>query len=169
MLIQEQQNNLRVRTVAPGDFSALAKLYTYSVRCNPNGFIQDLSFHESIQSICLNCLKNGGDMLAAKVDGQLVGMGGLRKVSRDRAELCKLHIYPVYQGNGYGKQLTKRLLVRAGELDFHDVELHVTKTQIAAIHLYRQLGFTEIKENIYLTELNGKKYSFDTVYMEIRL
>lgn len=169
MLPQELQSPLRVNPVLPNDFRAIQKLYTCSVRCNPKGFIQDMRYHAPIHSVFSDYCNSGGDMLVAKVGKKVVGMGGLRSISKERAELCKLHVSRDYQGMGYGKYLARRLLSRARELNFKEIELHVTKTQTVAIHLYKKLGFSIIKEIIFTAESAGRKSIFDTIYMEISL
>lgn len=169
MFHQEPRLSLRVKPVLQNDFHAIQKLYNCSVRSNPKGFVQDMRHHAPIPCVYSDYRNSGGDMLVAKVEDHVVGMGGLRKMSNHRAELCKLHISCNYQGMGYGKHLVQSLLARARELNFREVELHVTKTQTVAVHLYKKLGFSTIKEIKFITETAGKKCIFDTIYMEIRM
>lgn len=170
MLPQEKyEEQLDIDEVKPHDFDELATLYSHSIKCNPHGFIQDLSFHGPVQSMCLQFQNTGGTMIRARLHDRLVGMGALRTVSPTRTELCKLHLHPDYQGCGYGKQMTLHLMQLAKIKNFSEVELHVTKTQKAAIGLYDKLGFKRIKQSVYQTEINGEHLAFDTIYMECRI
>ena len=70
---------LTIHTLTAEDHAAVEALYTLSVKTNPEGFIQDLSFHGSIVEMATTFIQNGGDMRVAKAaDGTLVGMGALR-------------------------------------------------------------------------------------------
>ncbi len=161
--------DLNISSIAQVDYEEMAVLYRHSIRNNPRGFIQDLAFHGPIEAMAETFIKADGDMLALRYNGSLIGMGGLRKVSNNRAEICKLHVHYEYQSNGYGKLLTRTLIERAIELSYSELELHVTKTQKAAIGLYRKLGFKETKRSLYQTKINGRNLSFDTVYMLLKL
>ncbi|MGH1349418.1 MAG: GNAT family N-acetyltransferase [Methyloligellaceae bacterium] len=161
--------DLNISTISQVDYEEMAVLYCHSIKNNPRGFIQDLTFHGPVEAMAESFIKAGGDMLSLRYNGSLIGMGGLRKVNNNRAELCKLHIHSEFQGNGYGKLLTQTLIERASELSYNEIELHVTKTQKSAIGLYRKLGFKETKQAIYQTKINGQKLSFDTLYMILKL
>ena len=158
---------LTIHTLTADDHAAVEALYTLSVKANPDGFIQDLSFHGSIVEMATAFIQNGGDMRVAKAaDGTLVGMGALRPIDTTRTELCKLHVHPRFQGFGYGKKLSHDLLEQAQKKSFKVVELHVTETQKAAIGLYKKLGFQTVKTDTYQTEVHGQMTTFPTVYME---
>ena len=111
-------------------------------------------------------MQGGGAFLVLKEQGQLVGMGGLRPMSAERAELCKLHVHPQAQGKGYGRQLAEALLREAAARRLTTVELHVTVTQTAAVALYRKLGFVPTKQAVFETTVGGVPLSYDTLYME---
>ncbi|MBI1363717.1 MAG: GNAT family N-acetyltransferase [Proteobacteria bacterium] len=158
--------DLTLMPLSPADHADMAALYAFSVANNPQGFIQKLSFHGDIVETAQNWVTAGGDMQVAKLGGTLVGMGALRPVDGTRVELCKLHLHPDHHGKGLGKTMSLHLLTRARELGFKVVELHVTETQQAAIGLYRRLGFTETKRDVWTTEIDGQALSFPTLYME---
>ena len=160
---------LNVANAATKDLGVLSDLYTFSIKCNPSGFVQDISFHGSLEMIIFDLKSHGGDFLVGKLHNRIIAMGGLRKVSEKRVELCKLHVHPKFHGYGYGKEMTNRLIRRAEELSFEEMELHVTNTQKAALGLYRSLGFYETDQKVYYLDLQGEKKSFDTVYMEKKL
>jgi N-acetylglutamate synthase-like GNAT family acetyltransferase len=54
-------------------------------------------------------LAAGGDFLVGEVDGQLVAMGALRRVSASSAEIKRMRVHPRWQGRGFGRELLDRL------------------------------------------------------------
>jgi ribosomal protein S18 acetylase RimI-like enzyme len=154
-----------IRSAALEDFDLVGDLYRRSVKSNPKGFIQDLSFHGCVIQKMLHWREAGGDLLVAIADGRLVGLGGLAPQEGGRAELCKLHVDSRWQGRGIGRLLATGLICHANKGGFSEVELHVTATQTAAIALYRRLGFRETERNVFTASVFGEPVLFDTIYM----
>jgi ribosomal protein S18 acetylase RimI-like enzyme len=150
----------------PHDAEAMNALYQLSLKANPHGFIQDLSYHGPLADKAQAWVQAGGTFLVLKEQAQLVGMGGLRPISAARAELCKLHVHPQAQGKGYGRRLAEGLLREAATRGFGTVELHVTVTQTAAVALYHKLGFAPTQRAVFETTVGGVPVSYDTLYME---
>lgn len=160
---------IEVRSAVEADFNPLCALYCNSVKCNPQGFIQDLNFHGCMIAKTRAWRAGGGDTLVALGDGRVVGMGALAPSGSGKAELCKLHVDEALQGKGIGKLLCKHLITRAAALGFSEVELHVTVTQKAALRLYERLGFRPVKQEIFTTTVFGERTTFDTLFMHLPL
>jgi ribosomal protein S18 acetylase RimI-like enzyme len=160
---------VKIRSAGPNDFQPLCELYRDSIRCNPRGFIQDLTFHGSLADKVLAWRRAGGDFLVASLDDKLVGLGGLAPQNPRSAELCKLHVDSEWQGRGIGRRIATELVKRARRMDFSEVELHVTATQTAAIALYGSLGFRQIDRKLFTATIFGVPASFDTIYMSLAL
>ncbi|MEM7621191.1 MAG: GNAT family N-acetyltransferase [Pseudomonadota bacterium] len=158
--------NLVVHSITSDDYVHVSELYATSIKNNAKGFIQDFDYHGPIIKQYRRFKNDGGDLLIAKHNNQVVGMGALKPISKLRVELCKLHVHPNYQGYGFGKDLTRHLMKRAKELSFNIIELNVTKTQKAAIRLYHKLGFKEINSVLHKINVGGEIVSFDTIDME---
>jgi ribosomal protein S18 acetylase RimI-like enzyme len=156
-----------IRSAAAEDFDPLCDLYCRSIKCNPNGFVQDLAFHGCLIQRTKEWREAGGDMLVACVNGKLAGLGGLAPQDGLRAELCKLHVDPECQGRGIGRLLATELISLAAKAGFPEVVLHVTATQTAAITLYRCLGFRETGREEFKAGVFGVPVSFDTIYMSL--
>ena len=62
----------------------------------------------------------------------------------DEVHLLDICIAAGYQRKGLGKKLLKDMLLMAGELKFSRVLLEVRSSNVAAIALYRAMGFVEI-------------------------
>jgi ribosomal protein S18 acetylase RimI-like enzyme len=158
-----------VRSATEADTKPLCALYCESVRCNRDGFIQDLSFHGCLITKMLLWRDMGGDMLVALDEGAVIGMGALAPDADGRAELCKLHVDASRQGRGIGRLLVERLITLAVERGFPEVKLHVTKTQNAAIGLYRSMGFQPTREEPFQTVVFGEPAIFPTLHMRLPL
>lgn len=99
-------------------------------------------------------------------NGQIVGMGGIVRKSDREAEVCKLHVRKEFKGRGYGEKLLNYLERMARLKGFEKLRLHVTLSQRPAINLYRKSAFLPTGNEVYMTEIEGKTYEYDTLYME---
>ena len=83
-------------------------------------------------------------MVGARVDGELVGIGGLEVQGSGIGELKRFFVAPEYRGTGVADALLEALLedARVHELDL--VRLETGDKQRAAIAFYRRHGFVEI-------------------------
>ena len=80
------------------------------------------------------------------VDGEVAGMGALRKLSREIGEIKRMYIRPLYRGKGYGTQMLKRLLAVGREFGCSSFRLDTAKFMNTAQHIYRSAGFSEREE-----------------------
>jgi len=158
-----------IRSAGENDFDPLSELYRDSIKCNPRGFIQDLTFHGRLTAKIAAWRQGGGDILVASFGDKLVGLGGLAPLNPRSAELCKLHVDPEWQGRGIGRLIATELVERARRIGFSEVELHVTATQTVAIALYWSLGFREMDRKVFMAIVFGAPVSFDTIYMSLAL
>ena len=113
-------------------------------------------------------------MLAAFLDGELVGNCGVNEISdrfkmRHRASLG-ISIKKKAWGLGLGTLLMEQALEQAKENGFTQVELGVFADNDRARHLYRKLGFTEmgcipkafcLKDGTYRDEVQMVKFLTD--------
>ncbi len=159
--------DVTIRPAASEDFDLVRDLYDRSVKSNPKGFIQDLTFHGCVIEKMQQWREAGGDMLVAVADGDLAGFGGLAPQEGGRVELCKLHVDSKWQRRGIGRLLTTELICHAYSAGFSEIVLHVTATQTAAIALYRQLRFRETGRKLFTARVFGELVLFDTIYMSL--
>lgn len=109
---------------------------------------------------------DGGIFAGVFENGQIVGMGGIVRKSDREAEVCKLHVRKEFKGRGYGEKLLNYLERMARRKGFEKLRLHVTTSQRPAINLYRKQAFLPTGNEVYMTEIEGKAYEYDTLYME---
>jgi ribosomal protein S18 acetylase RimI-like enzyme len=76
---------------------------------------------------------------------RVVGNVSLNRAPGDRWRwiICNVVVQDAYRGQGIGRQLTEAAIARARSLGAMGVVLQVHQDNLAALHLYRDLGFEE--------------------------
>jgi GNAT superfamily N-acetyltransferase len=80
------------------------------------------------------------------VDGEIAGMGGIKKLSDEAARIMWMYLRPDYRGKGYGRHLFNRLVEDGRMLGYSLFQLRAPKFGPAALHIYRSAGFRDIGE-----------------------
>jgi GNAT superfamily N-acetyltransferase len=106
-------------------------------------------------------LTAGGEFLVGEVEGRLVAMGALRRVSSASAEIKRMRVHPRWQGQGFGRELLDHLEARARELGFTTLRLDTAARQHSARELYEDAGYRMVG--------TGHENGFELVYYEKRL
>lgn len=86
-----------------------------------------------------------GRLLLAVEDGQAVGVGCLKRLGPDTAEVKRMYVRPDARGRGVGRLLLDRLVEAAREAGYQYVRLDSSRFMTNAHELYRSVGFTEIE------------------------
>ena len=79
-------------------------------------------------------------------DGNVEGMGALRKLSHSIGEIKRMYIRPAYRGRGYGKQILNKLLEVGREFRCSSFLLETGKFMTVAQQIYKSVGFVEREE-----------------------
>ncbi len=103
-------------------------------------------------------LEAGGEFLVGVLDGRVVAMGALRRVSPEEAEVKRMRVEPALQGRGYGQALLDALHHRASGLGYSTLRLDTAVHQRAARSLYERNGYRESRR--------GRIGQFDCVSYE---
>jgi GNAT superfamily N-acetyltransferase len=74
-----------------------------------------------------------------------VGVGCLKRLTPDVAEIQRMYVQPTARGLGAGRLLVDRLLSDARAMQFTTVRLESLRALAAAHALYRSVGFREIE------------------------
>lgn len=85
-----------------------------------------------------------GHLLLARLDGEAVGCGALKRLDDETAEVKRVWIAPPQRGCGLAGKLIDRLETLARELGFRTVRLDTNRSLTEAHALYRKLGYREI-------------------------
>lgn len=87
----------------------------------------------------------GGRLLLAFMDGAAVGIGCMRRIGPDTAEIKRMYVEPHHRGAGIGRLLLDQLLAAAGAAGYTRVRLDSPDFMTAAHGLYRSSEFVEIE------------------------
>lgn len=85
-----------------------------------------------------------GRFLVMRSDGELVGCGGLTRLTEDAAYLKRMWISPAVRGRGLAKRLLRALEEKASEIGYRVVRLETNKALPEAQRLYLSSGYAEI-------------------------
>ena len=86
-----------------------------------------------------------GALLLARVEEDLAGCVGLRDLGGNIAEMKRMYVLPVFQGQGIGKALAIRFIATAKLLGYDAIRLDTIPKLERAVDLYQRMGFREIE------------------------
>lgn len=98
-----------------------------------------------------------GALLLAKVNGDAVGVVGLRDLGDGAAEMKRLYIDPAGRGHNFGRALTDAVLAEARRFGYRVLRLDTFPSMVAANRIYDALGFRDIPP-YYDNPLPGARY-----------
>jgi GNAT superfamily N-acetyltransferase len=139
---------LRVR--APEEVAAaaaLAKEYgEWAVRIarSEYGIDTESEWERGLSTSIDELLRPRGRLYLAIEDDVPVGIGGLKPVSGEVAEIKRMYVRPSARGRGVGRALLEQLLDDARRLAFDVVRLQSAAFMPEAHALYRSFGFAEV-------------------------
>jgi DNA-binding MarR family transcriptional regulator/N-acetylglutamate synthase-like GNAT family acetyltransferase len=110
-------------------------------------------------------LKQGGAVLFALLDGEVVGTAALLRHGEAAWELAKMAVAPPARGRGIGETLARAIITRAGVQGARQLFLQTSPKLTAAGRLYRKLGFRRVKRH----PLPGDAYHRCTITMRLDL
>jgi len=85
-----------------------------------------------------------GVLLLARVDGEPAGLGGIRHLDTDVAEVKSMYVAPAHRGTGLGRRILARLDEIALEHGCRAVRLDTSDYLTPAVGLYRSAGYREV-------------------------
>lgn len=100
--------------------------------------------YRDLEDIPASYTANGGLLLVAEEDGQVIGSGGVRRLEAHTAELRRMWLLQRYQGRGIGRHLLGELMRFARRQGYARVRLQTAPQQARALAFYRKAGFYEI-------------------------
>ena len=106
-------------------------------------------------------IEAGGEFYVGVIDGRIVAMGALKRLTGTRAEICRMRVHPNLQRKGLGTRILSKLEERARELGFRTLTLDTTAGQVAAIRMYTKAGYEEVAR--------GRKLGFEVMTFEKRI
>jgi GNAT superfamily N-acetyltransferase len=86
-------------------------------------------------------LDSGGRLYLAEVDGEAVGIGGLKLLRDGVGEIKRMFVRPSVRGLGVGRTIVERLIEDARSLGCRTVFLESAVFMHPAHNMYRSVGF----------------------------
>ena len=112
----------------------------------------------SIEAVYIDA---GGEFYVGLLEDRIVAMGALKRLTDDRAEICRMRVHPEVQRKGLGTRILSKLEHRAREVGFRTLTLETTTGQVAAIRMYTKSGYEEVAR--------GRKLGFEVMGFEKRI
>ena len=109
------------------------------------------------EKIFVDCIKAGYLCNVAHVGGVLAGYG-IMSFGAGEAHILNVCVDASYRRQGFGKLLITKLLEIGKTHNIYSVYLEVRPSNLAAIDLYSQIGFSKVGERLkYYPALNGRE------------
>jgi ribosomal protein S18 acetylase RimI-like enzyme len=138
---------LRIRRYEPSDKRAVRRLHDDALH-EVGAHLGNGSWDDDLDEIESFYLDQGGEFLVGVLDGEIVAMGALMRISPERAELKRMRVKPGLQGRGHGQAMLDALHHRATELGYSTLRLDTTVQQRAAQRLYLKNGYSEVGRGV---------------------
>src|SRR5215218_2964017 len=148
---------LRIRRYEPRDRRAVRRLHDDALN-EVGAHLGSGPWDDDLDDIESVYLDQSGEFLVGVLDGEIVVMGALMRISPERAELKRMRVRPGLRGRGYGQAVLDALHHRASELGYSTLRLDTTVRQRAAQRLYLKNGYCETGR--------GVVGPFDCIYYE---
>ena len=114
-----------------------------------------------------------GRFYVLRSDGVFVGVGALKRLSDDAAEVERMYVQPQARGIGGGRRILERLIADAREIGYRVLKLESLKFLTAAHTLYRSAGFVDTPPYAHSSMEDFQaadvldKYRTSAVFMEL--
>lgn len=143
MTMSTGTNVLTIRRYLPQDRESIEALHVLALQ-RVGAYVGNGPWDDDLRNVQAVYLNNGGEFLVGMCAGEIVAMGGLRRINDERAEIKRLRVHPDYQRRGFGQRMMDMLEDRARRLGYRVLFLDTTTAQTGALNLIRKNGYQEI-------------------------
>jgi GNAT superfamily N-acetyltransferase len=148
---------LHIRRYEPGDKRAVRRLHDDALN-EVGAHLGAGPWDDDLDDIEGVYLESDGEFLVGILEGEVVAMGAIKRVSPDVADVKRMRVRPGLQGRGYGQAMLDALHSSAADLGYTTLHLDTTVQQRAARELYLKNGYREVGR--------GSVGPFDCIYYE---
>jgi GNAT superfamily N-acetyltransferase len=152
---------LELRRYEDSDAATVWRLHGEGMR-QADAHAGDGPWDDDLRSIRATYLDGDGEFLVGVLGGEVVAMGGLRRVSGTVAEIKRMRVDARVQRRGFARAVLAALESRARELGYATLRIDTTVGQSPARRLYEASGYGEVGRALDRT-------GFEVVLYEKRL
>jgi ribosomal protein S18 acetylase RimI-like enzyme len=132
---------LQLRRYLPEDHDVVVELHQLALR-DTGAFADRGAWDADLDEIEATYLEDG-EFLVGLLEGRLVAMGALKRLTPDRAEIMRMRVHPDDQRHGIGEALLHSLEEAAARFGVLTLVLDTTSVQVAALAFYAKNGYRE--------------------------
>ncbi len=154
-------NKLEIRQYAPTDSEAVIHLHNVALEA-AGAHVGNGPWDSDLLNIEGVYLENNGTFLVGLLDGQIVAMGALRKISDEKGEIKRMRVLPQFQRQGFGQAILDVLEKEVVAKGYKTLCLDTTVLQVAAQKMYLKDGYIEVRRT-------KQGFPFETIFYEKRL
>jgi GNAT superfamily N-acetyltransferase len=85
-----------------------------------------------------------GQFVVAWIEGRPAGCGGVRRLTKDLAEVKRMYVEPWARRRGVGRRILAELEASARRLSYRMIRLETGTRQVEALGLYESAGYYRI-------------------------
>ena len=148
---------MHIRRYEPGDKRAVRRLHDEALN-EVGAHLGAGPWDDDLDDIEGVYLESGGEFLVGELEGEVVAMGAIRRISPDAAEVKRMRVRGGLQGRGYGQAMLDSLHRHAATIGYTTLHLDTTMQQWTARGLYLKNGYREVGR--------GSEGPFDCIYYE---
>jgi len=158
----------------PGDLGAVERLWKAYLTWGNDQLEDRYGFRLSVEEAVEQDLRTiakfqppDGRLLLAFDDDEAFGIGCLRRIGPDTAEIKRMYVDPSHRRGGSGRAILDQLVGAARLAGYEQIRLDSSEFMAAAHRLYRSTGFDEIGP--YPESEIPDEYKSHWVFMELKL
>jgi putative acetyltransferase len=102
-----------------------------------------------------------GGLFIAYLNGQPVGVAGLRKFGENDGEVKRMFVKPEARTRGIGRLLLAKCIETAQQLHYISLKLDTSDEMKTAINLYEKMGFVEIPAYRFNPHESARYFALD--------
>ena len=148
---------MEVRRYRASDHDAVWELHNIALN-DVGAHAGNGPWDDDLHRIEAEYIEAGGEFYVGSVEGRIVAMGAIKRLSDACAEICRMRVHPDFQRRGLGGRMLRMLEKQARELGFRRLTLETTVGQAAAIGMYMKAGYGEVSR--------ARKLGFEVVAFE---
>jgi N-acetylglutamate synthase-like GNAT family acetyltransferase len=133
---------IKIRQYQDADHDSILNLHIAGQK-QTGSYIENPELDKDLDNIKSTYIDPGGDFLVVTINKIVVGMGALKKLDKNTAEIKRMRVDQKYQGKKIGSKILDTLIERAKKLGFKKIVLDTTNKQLVAQKLYESRGFKE--------------------------